>query len=435
MPGENFIKNFEELATTPQRHDTLMIAQAGLEAIDTVRVLKQEVYFKGNTLCVGDTVCALEAPERIFFIGVGKCASASAAAIEEILGGRLTKGVVLDVEQMKASPYASDKITYYAGTHPLPSQKNVEATKHILDMLVGLTPRDLVIMLISGGGSTLLCQPPEGMGCSDEAAIFKELTSRGATIQALNTVRKHLSYARGGNLVRAAYPAQVIGLIFSDVPGNSMGFIASGPTVRDTTTINDAEAVLARYGVVHDHVPFIETPKEEAYFEHVQNILLVNNMRALRAMKEYAEGLGYSARIVTDEITGEARSVAQRIASELHAAPRGTVLLYGGETTVTVINPARGNGGRNQELAIAALQYVMEGEVIMSFDSDGRDNNDSAGAIADVNTTSHAERKHVSIDEALHTHASHAFFEEVGDVVMTGATGSNVSDLIIALKN
>ena len=436
MADGHIIKNFEELATTALRRDALMIAEAGFEGVDTARALEEMVHFEDGRLCIGGKICTVEVPERIFFIAVGKCAAASATTIERLLGDRLTRGIVLDVSHsVMCKDLRLEKIECFMGTHPTPSQSNVDATHQILALLSDLTPRDAVIVLVSGGGSTLLCQPPAGMTCNDEADLFKELTHRGASIQELNTVRKHLSLARGGNLARAAYPAQVIGLIFSDVPGNSMEFIASGPTVRDTTTIEDARAALARYGISHESLPLLETPKEDTYFDHVQNILVVDNTRGLHAMKRKSEELGYTAHIVTDAISGEARDVAGRIAGELHAAEPKTALLYGGETVVTIEDASRADGGRNQELAIAALQHIREGEIIAPFDSDGRDNSDYGGGIADQVTLSHAQEKHASIDEALASHASYTFFSKTGDAIVTGETGSNVSDLLVALKS
>ena len=437
------IKNLADLTLTPLRRDALALAEAGYEAIDTSKLIHRVVHLVGANLCVGTETCSLDAggvaPEQIFFVGVGKCASVAAVAMEEVLGDRLTGGIILDVSVSETCRAKLKKIECFVGTHPLPSEQNVAATKRILELLHGLTERGAVIMLVSGGGSTLLCQPQGAMVCTDERTLFKELTSRGADIRELNTVRKHLSIARGGGLARAAYPASVIGLVISDVPGNEIPFIASGPTVRDDTTVADARAVLEKYGVKDEVIlaSLLETPKEDKYFERVRTVMLASNMTALSAMKAEAEKLGYTATIVTDRLGGEARDVAKDIAEALHTAPPRSVLLYGGETVVTALagETLTGQGGRNQELAIAALQYVREGEIIFPISSDGHDNGPLAGAIADQETLHAVQTQNLSIETALHTHNSNAFFAELPNhKLLTGETGTNVSDLILAMK-
>jgi glycerate-2-kinase len=334
------------------------------------------------------------------------------------------------------------KITAYQGTHPLPSEQNVEATKKIIELLSGRDEKDLVIFVISGGGSTLLCQP-RNHTCAEEAAIFKCLSAAGATIQELNTVRKHISLARGGFLAQYAYPARVISLIFSDVPGNNPEFIASGPTVRDTTSVAEAEKIMEKYGVREKcaRLPggqgllpdiLIETPKNEEYFRKVENILLVSNDVALGAMAEEAKKQGFSPQIVTDVMVGESRNVAGQILESLERSGPKTVLLYGGETTVTI--KGDGRGGRNLELALAALKGIGEGELIMTLASDGRDNGEYAGAICDTITYEAAEKAGLDPEKFLADNDSYGFFGKAGNYILTGDTGSNVSDLVIAIK-
>ena len=438
------IQNFDALAENELREDALAIAEAGLEAIDIEKVVRGKVQVKDGEMHIEDKTYAL-AGRKVYFVGVGKCAFAGARAVEKLFGDRLTGGIAFDVSTDEQSNVKLKTIKTYTGTHPLPSETNVQATKRIMEFLSGREESDLVIMLISGGGSSLLCLPTAPMTCEDESMLFSELTARGASIQDMNIVRKHISRARGGALAAAAYPAEVISLIVSDVPGDDFATIASGPTVLDSSTIADAQAVLAKYNFadvanpVRNLIPngasiaFIETPKEQKYFERVANVLFLTNQDALGAMQGEAARRGYAAEIVDDRFAGEAREIGHTVAEKLHAAPANTALLYAGESTVTRgVNS--GNGGRNQEMALAALEYLNHDELIMPFASDGRDNTDHAGAIADEATRAHALAHSLSIKEHLDAHRSYDFFTTVGDALTTGYTGSNVSDLVVALK-
>ncbi|MDP2655734.1 MAG: DUF4147 domain-containing protein [bacterium] len=425
------IQNTEALATSELRRDALAIAEAGYEAINTEKVIMDKVQVREDGLRIGDKAYQL-AGRRIYFVGVGKCAFVAAGAIEKLLGDRLTSGIALDVSSTDG--LALKKIETYVGTHPLPSEMNEDATKHIVEFLSERNESDLIIMLVSGGGSTLLCLPPAPMTYVNESELFKELTARGAPIQDLNTVRKHISLARGGTLAKAAYPAEVISLIVSDVPDNDIASIASGPTVLDSSTIADAQAILAKYGIeTSTNVVFIETPKEKKYFERVTNVLFITNQDALSAMKDEAEKRGYTATIVNDHFDGEARVTGRVVVEKLHDAPAKTAFLYAGESTVTLGGEA-GKGGRNQEMALAVLEYLNPDELILPFASDGHDNTDAAGAIADETTRAYASAKNLLIDEYLVAHRSYDFFTTTNDALRTGYTGSNVSDLLIALK-
>jgi len=426
------IQNFETLAKNTLRLEALSLAEAGYGAINTGAALVREVRLAGDTLTVGDTEYSLDT-RRVFFIGIGKCAIAAAGAIEKIFGERLTGGIAFDVSLVEG--ISLKKIETFIGTHPLPSEANEHATERIINLLSQCEENDLVIILISGGGSTLLCRPPSPMLCTDESALWSELTAHGASIQDINTVRKHLSSARGGGLAKAAYPAEVLSLIISDVPGNDIEYIASGPTILDSSTIADAKAVLTKSGATPKMpIPFIETPKEQKYFDRVTNVLFLTNQDALKAMKEKAVQRGYSAIIMNDNVTGEARVVGRSILEELHSMPSKTVLLYAGETTVTLGNQ-HGTGGRNQEMALGVLEDIHDNELILPFASDGHDNSDRAGAIADAITRTHANEKNLSIDDYLARHCSYDFFATTGDALTTGYTESNVSDIIIAIKN
>jgi len=326
------------------------------------------------------------------------------------------------------------KIETYVGSHPLPSEVNENATKRIIELLSDCTEDDLVLMLISGGGSTLLCLHTAPMTCFDESTLFEELTARGAPIRDINTVRKHISHARGGNLAKAAYPAEVLSLIVSDVPGNDMNVIASGPTILDTSTVAEARAVLDTYGVTAaTNIEFLETPKEQMYFERVTNLLFLSSKNALEAMRSEAEKRGYAAAIADEQFDGEAHDTGRVIAQMLHGAPEKSAFLYAGESTVTLPSH-HGAGGRNQEMALAVLEALHDDELILPFASDGHDNTDHAGAIADATTRAHTLEQNLSIPDFLDGHRAYDFFTSTNDALLTGYTGSNVSDLIIALK-
>src|SRR3989344_300588 len=407
------LKNFDQLVGSDLRKQGLLILEAGLAAIDTETVIRNTVKLEPGVLIAGDTRHELSDSARVFFVGVGKCAVEGGRAIEGILGERLADGIVLDIK--KETSFA--KLRYYEATHPMPSEANMRGTDAIVSLLRNAGKEDIVLFLISGGGSTMLCMPEE-RNYEDEVAILAALVAAGANIKEVNTVRKHLSKARAGHLAEFAYPARSVALIFSDVPGDDIQFIASGPTVRDETTVADADAVLTRYHVAETcnlpNIRLIETPKSDIYFEKTTNMIAVSNLTALRAME------------------GEAKEVAKTIIEKLHKQRSKAVLLYGGETTVT--GAGEGKGGRNQELALAALGGVIEGELLISVASDGHDNGEYMGAICDTITLAHASQAGIAPQEFLKAHNSTPFFERTGDALVSGPTGSNVSDLMLAMK-
>ncbi|MDP1706682.1 MAG: DUF4147 domain-containing protein [bacterium] len=428
------IGNFKDLAITSLRQAALEIAEAGLMAIATPAAIRRLVFLKDDILRIDGQNYDLTKIGKILFVGIGKCALEAGLELEEVLNGRLDEGIIVDVHQPKFK-IQNSKFEIFVGTHPFPSEQNIDITKKIIGLLSGLTEKDLVIFAISGGGSTLLCQPQD-MTCYNEADLLKVLFEKGATIQEINTVRKHLSLARGGYLAKYLYPAKGAVLIFADVPGDNFEFVASGPTVKDTTTVTEAAVIVQKYDVEKIcgfSCNLIETPKDDIYFENICNILAVSNKTALVAMAAKADDLGFKVEIKTAVLSGEAKDVGREIAEDLNTIDGKAVLLYGGETTVTVKKPGR--GGRNQELALAALPILKAGELVLVLASDGRDNGEYAGAIVDLETNKKAEALNLSSAEFLENNQSTDFFEKTGDFLMTGDTGSNVSDLVIAIKN
>ena len=425
------IQNRDKLAVTESRGSLLAVAEAGLQAIDTEQVMRKLMRVHENTLFLGNIGIDLGAIGKIFFIAIGKCSTEAAMVASQVLGDRIASGVVVDV---KACPVIPNFKTF-CGTHPLPSDDNLVAAETIVKTLKQLRENDLVIFAISGGGSTLLFLP-EDKRDRNELLIVDALTRAGANIHELNMVRKHMSLARGGYLAEYAHPARVVSLIFSDVVGDDLSAIASGPTVKDLSTVEDAEKVLAKFSVLRtcniEKCGLIETPKDDKYFERTTNILAVSNVFALDAMQKKAEELGFRGEIRSTSLEGEAVDVARMLTEAIHAAPPKSVLLWGGETTVTV--RGGGSGGRNLTVAASALQYIGEGEEILSLASDGRDHGLYAGAICDTITKKAATDSGMDIPKILADSDTYPFFEKIGNYVMTGDTGSNVSDLIIALK-
>jgi len=429
--GNRTIKNSDALAVTPARTSLLSIAEAGYQAIRTATVIRRAVELSGDILTIQGTPYTLNEYTHLYVLAVGKSSNDAAHELELILGDRISDGVALDV----CATSGLKTIRAYAGTHPYPSAENAAYTRHLLDLAERANEHDLVLAVVSGGGSSLLCQPLTHT-CMDEAGLVKRLFKGGATIQELNTVRKHLSKARGGYLAVAAHPAQLVTLLFSDVPGNDLHTIASGPTVKDNTTRADARAVLEKYhsekiGFSPEHL--IETPKDPAVFAKTRNELVLTNETALEAMRDRGQELGYTVLIRDTELVGEARDVGAMIVAELRTSKPRTVLLYGGETTVTITGP--GKGGRNEELALGALTTLADDELVTSLASDGRDNTDYAGGIADAETRTRAAAQGFKPEDFLYTNDSFTFFHTLQQGVETGYTGSNVADLMIGIKH
>lgn len=428
------IKNFNDLAQTDLRQNALLIIEEGLQAIDTKKVVCDNLKLNGSILKINNLEFNLQDFRKVLVCGVGKCALEAAQATEEILGNYITDGIILYAGDNNISLKKIEKIK---GTHPYPSEINVLGTKKIIQKLSNLTEKDFVIFLISGGGSTLLCLPPNDLSFDLESEIFHILTKKGANIIELNTLRKHLSLARGGYLARYIYPARGVSLIFSDVLGNNISFVSSGPTVQDKTTIEDAWQIIKKYEIenffISNNIKLIETPKEDVYFENIFNILILSNETALEAMKSKAQALGFNAKIVNTALAGEAKNIGLNILDDLRKENSKTVLLYGGETTVTV--KGHGRGGRNLELILSCAFNILDDELVIAIDSDGRDNGDFAGAIADKITR---DLIYQNLEEAkiyFENNDEYPLFEKIGNYIYTGHTGSNVSDLIIAIKN
>jgi hydroxypyruvate reductase len=423
---------------TKPRRDALAIFQAALDAADPARAVRQHVRLDGNTLVAGissagryDKVAHYNLADfdRIWIAGAGKAAVAMAVALEDLLGNRITGGCI-GVPEGSASQLR--RIQAMEAAHPFPDRRSVAAGREIARLASECGRRDLLLCVISGGASSLLALPAPGVTLATKKRVTKLLQARGATIHELNTVRKHLSAIKGGYLARLAYPATVIALILSDVIGDNLDAIGSGPTVADPTTCAGAQGVLERYRI--PTLPLTETPKpRDPVFRRVRNILVGSNRQSIEAARSKAENLGYRTIVLSTTIDGETRDIARMhaaIVKELVVTGgRRVCFLSGGETTVTL--RGKGLGGRNQEFVLAALEALegTRGVTIFSAGTDGRDGpTDAAGAVAESSTRNPPDTR-----QFLDENDSYHFFEREGGLIKTGPTGTNVMDVRILL--
>jgi glycerate 2-kinase len=377
---------------------------------------------------------------KTIVIGAGKASAAMAKAVEDAWPGPLSGLVV--TRYGHAVP--CERIEIVEASHPVPDESGHRAARRMLEMVKGLGPDDLVLALISGGGSALLSLPAPGLTFQDKQAVNTALLRSGAAISEINTVRKHLSTIKGGRLAAAAFPARVITLVISDVPGDNPADIASGPTVADKSTFAEARAVLAKYGVseprsVIDHLErgADETPKPGSpRLANTTTILVATPQRSLEAAAEVARKAGVLPLILGDALEGEAREVgkimagiARQVAVRGQPAPPPMVLLSGGETTVTV--KGKGRGGRNVEflLSLAVTLEGLPGVFALAGDTDGVDGAEEiAGAIVTSDTLQRAAKLGINAKESLADNDAHSYFETLGDQVITGPTLTNVND-------
>ena len=420
------IGNLKTLFSSEQREIVLQLIESGLESIQPQKILKESFILEKSILKVQNETFDLNNFERVFLIGFGKGSAGISKIIEGKLGNFLTEGYVIDNVSQGFS-----KIHFTEGSHPLPSQANVDFTKNVLNKISGLTEKDLVLVVICGGGSAMFEDP--NVGLDTLIKISQNLLRSGATISEMNVIRKHISKVKGGELAKHLYPATVVSLIFSDVPGSDLSTIASGPTVKDLTAVEDAWEIINKYGILKDiDIPkssFAELPSDDKYFEKVHNLIVVSNKTALLAMKQKAKELGYETDLYSDRLQGDAKTIGEQL---IKIAKPKRILLAGGETTLKV--KGNGKGGRNQALVLAALPFVGEDTLIASFDSDGIDYYYFAGAIGDAQTVQKAEKLKLDRGEFLSDDNSYGFFQKTEDGIYTGKLESNVSDLMVVFK-
>ena len=434
------------------RKHARQIFQAGLQAVDPVEAIIGHVSLKDKALIISGRQFNLKDYDRILVVGAGKAVAPMAKAVEDLLGNRISDGVIV-VKDEHGLPLKKIKIC--EASHPVPDERGVQGTEEILSLVETAGKRDLIICLISGGGSALLIAPAGDISLEDKQNATKLLLACGATIHEFNTVRKHLSRAKGGRLAQMAYPATVTSLILSDVVGDDLDVIASGPTVPDSSTFHDAEQILKGYGIWDQLTPSVrnhiekgtsgqieDTPNSnDVVFQQCSQVLMGTNLRALKAAGQEARKLGYRPLILSSKVEGEAREVArfytaiarEVLSSENPLKPPACVLA-GGETTVTITGDGR--GGRNQEFALAAALAIagLDNVVVLSGGTDGTDGpTDAAGAIADGTTVTRALEKSLDPKDFLRRNDSYSFFQHLEDLLMTGPTRTNVMDIYMML--
>ncbi len=439
------------------RSDAGEIFRSCLVAVDPYKAVKRFVHLKGESLMLGmeggpETGLDLTGFDRILIVGAGKATAPMARAIEEIFGKKIQKGVV-NLKYGFTEELAITEIIE-AG-HPVPDENGLKGTAKILDLLQGAGEKDLIFSLISGGGSALLPYPVGDILLSEKQDITRALLACGASINEINAVRKHISSSKGGQMARAAFPATIVNLMLSDVVGDKMDVIASGPFVPDSSTFRDVQGIFAKYDLkgvpaaIDEHVKagadgkIPETPKaNDAVFDRVLNFIVGSNILALEAAKAKAKELGYKTIILSSMVEGETREVAlvhTAIAKEIvktgRPIPPPACIISGGETTVTI--RGEGLGGRNQEFGLAAALDLVDlppRVVVLSGGTDGNDGpTNAAGAVVDPFTVMRGRDAGMEAARFLEDNDAYHFFEKTKDLLMTGPTNTNVMDVRLVL--
>lgn len=432
--------------------DAKDIFQAGLQAVAPADAIHRYCRRQDELLLVGDRTYDLSAIEQTIVVGAGKATAAMAQAMEKILGDHLSRGII-SVKYGHGSHLK--KIRTIEAGHPIPDTQGQNASRQILELARQAGKNDLVIVLISGGGSALLPLPIQGISLEEKQMTSDLLIGCGATIHEINAIRKHISGIKGGHLAQTARPAQVVTLILSDVVGDDLDVIASGPTVPDGSTFDQCWEIVERYAIADQlpnavtghlqngtHGKTTETPKSSSHqWNHVHNQIVGSNMNAVEAAQKKAKELGYHTLILTSRLEGETRiaakihgAIAREILATGHPLAPPVCILSGGETTVTI--KGEGLGGRNQEFALAAALDIdgTEHIAVLSGGTDGTDGfTDAAGAIADNTTVERALQAGLPPRKHLDNNDSNPFFKQLNDLLITGPTQTNVMDMHIVL--
>ncbi|MEM3626582.1 MAG: glycerate kinase [Candidatus Bathyarchaeia archaeon] len=449
---EQLIKNGETKLNQKARALAIKSIESAINAADPKQIIKSKLLLKNSTLKVDGYSFDLNKFKNIYVVGGGKASGSMAEALEQVLGNRIKNGIV-NVPQ--GSKHETSIVKIHEASHPVPNEAGVDGTRRMLEIAERADEEDLIICLISGGGSSLMPLPRGEISISDKKEITNALLKCGATINEINTVRKHISDFKGGWLAKRAYPATILNLILSDVVGDPLDFIASGPTVPDSTTFGDAIKVLKKYGL-WERAPesvkkvlsegergiLSETPKAgDDAFKKVFNVVVGNNRLASLAACEFLKSEGLNSLLLTAVLEGEARhvgvflaSIAREISTSGNPVAKPAGLIAGGETTVTVTGS--GLGGRNQEIVLASVRKLngLDGVVIASVSTDGVDGpTDAAGAIADGETFVRATKAGLEPEEFLAENDSYHFFSKIGDLIFTGPTGTNVNDISVVI--
>lgn len=436
-----------------EKEKAVQLVQSAIRAVQPARLLPGYLSVNDTSLIIAGQEVPKQAFNHIYVIGAGKATAAMAVETEKILGAYIRNGVIT-TKYHHALPL--QKIKVLEAAHPVPDEKGVEAVAQTWQLLETVTENDIVICLISGGASALWCDVPPGATLPEVQVTFDHLIRSGAAIHEINTVRKHLSAIKGGQLVRHCNGARVFSLIISDVPGDDPGVIASGPTVPDPSTFEEAYVILSKYDLLPLLPPAIqkhvekglekmipETPKPgDPLFARTVNKVIGNNRLALEAAAKTARDLGYHTHIISRLITGDVEAEAEKLV-QLAAdwqGERPACLIQGGETTVKITGT--GKGGRNQHFVLTALRALNKiadkekaGNItIVSGGTDGTDGpTDATGAVGDKETLLRAAQLNLNLDTYLKNQDAYHFLERTGGLLITGPTQTNVMDIMIAL--
>jgi glycerate 2-kinase len=430
-----------------------IIIQAALQAADPSAAIQNHLSLVDNRLWIKDHCYDLHTFRRIFVLAIGKASFQMAGSLQQMIGGFITAGIVISKHKNKAERVnfpASYQLT--TGGHPIPDVSSVRSAQSLIDLVQGCNKDDLVIGLISGGGSALISLPVECVSLRDIQELTRQLLACGADIGEINTLRKHLDRVKGGGLARAVYPATMVNLILSDVIGSPLDVIASGPTVADPTTFSDGYAVLQKYDLL-ERIPISilnymtagcqkKNPESikpgDVFLENVQNVVVASNDLAADDAVETARKIGFNSYLLTTYLNGEASQVGIVLASILRSLAvdgkpigRPACIVAGGETTVTV--RGNGQGGRNLELALGAVKGLagIENIALVTLATDGEDGpTNAAGAIVDGKTFEKSLRFGLNCEAYLKNNDSFTFFKNIGQLLSTGPTGTNVNDLV-----
>ena len=433
-----------------RRKAVLDIFLASVESVKPDNLINRFMELNKNILQIDETSFDLSVIKNIYVVGAGKASAIMAKAVESVLGSRITSGQIV-TKYGHAVPLRFIGLTE-AG-HPVPDENGLKGTARIMSIVDKAGEDDLVICLISGGGSALLADVPEGCTLEEMKTLNDILLKCGANINEINCIRKHVSRVKGGQLSKAAYPARVISLILSDVIGDPLDVIASGPTAADPSTYSEAISIVNKYKIENDLPDKIlqilyegfenkqaETLKEtDRVFLNTINKIIGNNRLALQTASVKAEDMGYETQILTDKISGDVSEVASFILSTIRSTKlekpgRKLCLLMGGEPTLKVTGSGR--GGRNQHLAlvIANLLKGQQGTTVLSCGTDGTDGpTDAAGAVVDCFTSLNASKLNLDIEQYIRNFDSYNFFKQEGGLIITGPTQTNVMDLMVIL--
>ncbi len=438
------------------RNDLLAIHRASLAAADPAEAVLRHLSIEGSLLRLHsvstDEKLNLDDFRRIIVIGSGKASAMMAEAIESLLGTRIHSGLVA-VKDGNLRPLS--RIECVEASHPVPDERGLDAARRIVSIAGDADERDLIIALISGGASSLLPLPPDGISLDDKRAATQLLLKSGASISEMNAVRKHLSLIKGGLLAREAFPAAVLNIMVSDVVGDRIDVIGSGPLAPDSSTFTDAVSMCERYGIYHslpgpvrDYLerqainPVNETPKPgDPCFERVFSLIIASNRLSLEAARQAAADMGYHALVLSSMIEGDTAQAARfhaAIAREAeesgNPASPPACIISGGETTVLVRGD--GLGGRNTEFALewAAAMENSQRSALLCAGTDGTDGpTDAAGAFADGGTLSRGRAAGMDYADYLARNDTYTFFRNIGDLLVTGPSGTNVMDVRIML--